>query len=119
MFSDPQTVTINAVPFTLPRVDSGGNKGIYQSNDGLVKLSVSHTYGKRNRRMLRLDHSKIAADPLLADRNLRYSMSVYTVFDTPIVGYTVAEAKLISDALNAYAAASSGAQITKILGGES
>lgn len=46
-------------------------------------------------------------------------MSAYLVVDTPITGFTVAEAKQIVDALTGYLTASSGAKVTNILGGES
>lgn len=118
-FADPQTVTINAVAQNLPRVSSGVNSGVFQKDDSTVKLTVSHQYGKgRARRMLRLDHSKVAADPLMASVNVRLSGSVYIVCDFPQVGYTVAEAKQIVDALTAYLTASSGARATQLLGGE-
>lgn len=117
-FADPQTVTINAVAQTLPRVSSDHNAGSFSKDDGLVKLTVSHQYGKRTRRLVRLDHAKIAADPLLAGVNARFNMSVSLVIDTPTVGYTVAEAKQIGDALTAYLTASSGARLTQLLGGE-
>ena len=93
MFSDPQSVTINAVAVSLPRTTAGDNKGAFTANDGSVKLSVSHSYAKRNRRMIRLDHSKVAADPLAADRNLKYNFATYLVIDGPPVGYTNTEAK--------------------------
>jgi len=117
-FADPQSVTINAVAQSLPRISSGTNAGVFQKDDTTVKLSVSHTYGARNRRLLRLDHSKIAADPLVASTNVRLSMSAYLVVDVPATGYTVAEAKQVVDALVAYLAASSGARVTQLLGGE-
>lgn len=117
-FADPQTVTINSVAQTLPRISSGVNAGTFSKDDGLVKLSVSHQYGKRNRRTIRLDHAKIAADPLVSSTSVKYSMSAYLVLDTPITGYTVAEAKQIGDALTAYLTASSGARLTQLLGGE-
>jgi len=91
-FADPQSVTINAVAISLPRTSSGVNLGAFTSNDGLTKLDVADQYGKRTRRTLRLTSSKIAADPLIAAQNIRYSMSAYLVVDTPITGYTVAEA---------------------------
>lgn len=118
-FADPQTVTINAVAQTLPRISSGVNAGAFQKDDATVKLSVSHNIGKgRTRRMLRLDHSKIAADPLMAGINVRASGSVYIVCDFPQTGYTIAEAKQIVDGLTAYLTASSGARATQLLGGE-
>jgi len=118
-FADPQSVTINAVAQTLPRVSSGTSSGIFQKDDGNVKLTVSHASGKRNRRTIRLDHRKVAADPLVGSVNINYSMSAYLVVDAPLLGYTVAEAKQIVDALTAYLTASSGSKVTQLLGGES
>lgn len=117
-FADPQSVTINAIANTLPRTGSGVASGTFSKDDGNVKLSVSHTYGKRTRRTIRLDHAKVAADPLVSAQNIRYSMSCYLVCDIPITGYTVAEAKQIVDGLTAYLTASSGARVTQLLGGE-
>ncbi len=117
-FADPQSVTINAVAVSLPRTGSFGNSGQFSSNDGLVKLGVSHNYGKRSRHTIRLDHSKIAPDPLISSQSVKYSMSAYIVLDVPITGYTVTEAKQIADALTAYLTATSGARVTQLLGGE-
>lgn len=118
MFADPQSVTINAVAQTLPRTSSGSNSGIFTTNDGLVKLSVQHSYGARNRRVIRLDHRKVGADPLLSGVNNEYTMSVYAVVDVPKVGYTVTEQKQVIDGFLAALSASSGAKITQLLGGE-
>jgi hypothetical protein len=46
-------------------------------------------------------------------------MSAYMVVDVPVTGYTVAEAKQIVDGLVAYLTISTGANVTKLLGGES
>ncbi len=117
-FSDPQSVTIGGTTTSLPRVSSGENTGSFQSNDGTVRLSVANQYGKRTRRTIRLEHSKIAADPLISSTNIKHSATVYMVVDTPITGYTVAEAKAIVDGLMGVLTASSGAATTKLLGGE-
>lgn len=119
MLSDPQSVTINAVANSLPRTTAGVNSGVFTKDDGNVKLSISHTYGKRTRRLMRIDVSKIAADPLISAQNIKYSMSTYLVVDVPVTGYTVVEAKQVIDGFIAYLSASSGAVITKMLGGES
>ena len=118
-YADPQTVTINAVAQTLPRVSSGESSGVFQKDDDTVRLTVSHNVGKRKRRTIRIDHKKIASDPLMASVNVQLSMSAYIVVDIPPVGYTIAEAKEIVDALTAYLTASSGARVTQLLGGES
>lgn len=116
---DPQSITINAVANPLPRVGSGPNSGSFQKEDGSVRLSVNHAYGKRNRRTIRVDHNKISTDPLQPNVNRPFSMSAYVVIDTPVGGYTNTEIKQIVDGLTAYLTASSGAVVTKVLGGES
>jgi hypothetical protein len=117
-YSDPQTITINTVANTLPRISSGVNSGVFSKDDGNVKLSVSHQYGKRTRRQIRVDFRKVAADPLSTGYNKEYSMSTYLVVDQPPVGFSVTEIKQIVDALTAYLTASSGAKVTQLLGGE-
>lgn len=116
--SDPQTVTIEATPHSLLRVGFGESTGSFRTNDGLLALSIAHQYGRRTRRTLRLEHSKIAPDPLISAQNVRYSMSTYIVSDTPVTGYNVAEAKAVIEGLVAFLNADSGASITKLLGGE-
>lgn len=118
MLTDPQVITINAVANSLPRVSSGTNASSYSKDDGTVRLTVSNAYGKRNRRTIRVEHSKIAADPLISAQSIKYTMFSYIVVDTPITGYTVAEAKQVVDAMVAYLAASSGAVVTQLLGGQ-
>jgi len=118
VFADPQSVTISGTAHSLPRITSGVNSGAFQKDDASVKMSVSSQYGKRNRRVIRLDHSKYAADPLFPTQNTPYSAAVYVVFDVPKVGYTVAEQKAIWDGFVANLQATSGANITKLLGGE-
>jgi hypothetical protein len=47
-----------------------------------------------------------------------YNMSTMLIVETPIVGYTLTEAKQVVDGLTAYLTASSGARVTQLLGGE-
>lgn len=118
MLADPQSVTINAVAISLPKTNQSNNSGQFTAADGTVQLTVSHTYGRRTRRAAKLQHSKIAADPLISAQNIKHSMSCTVVFDVPVTGYTAAEAKQVWDGFAAQLAASSGAMVTKILGGE-
>jgi hypothetical protein len=117
-FADPQSVTINAIANSLPRTSSGADTGAFSKDDGSVKLTVSHTYGKRVRRTLRLDHQKKDFDYLDPTINALYSMSFIVIVDIPKVGYTVVEQKQVCDGLTAYLTASSGARLTQLLGGE-
>lgn len=118
-FADPQSITINGSANSLPRVSSSDNKGGFSKDDQTVALSVQHTYAKRTRRMIRVDHQKTAADPVVPANNRPYSMSAYLVVDVPRYGYTPAEAKQVVDGFIANLNATSGANLVKFLGGES
>jgi hypothetical protein len=117
--ADPQSITIDAVTKSLPRTNVGNNSSEYTSADGLTKLTLSSAYGKRNRRVIRVDHSKVAADVFIPDTNALQSMSCYLVVDVPKVGFTNAEAFEVYEGFKAIITASSDAAITKLLGGES
>jgi len=118
--SDPQSLTLNSVAVTLPRVSTGENKSTYQKDDGFVKLSVSHTPSRTNtRRVVRLDTTDVAADPLLAGVNREVPFSAYLVIVSPTVGLSLASQKDKVLGLTTALTASSGALLTKILGGES
>jgi len=117
-YTEPQTITVGAVPIALKRTGSGINSGQFSAADATAVLKVSHAYGKRTRRTLRFEHSKIAADPLTA-MNTKYSMTAYVVFDMPAVGYSVAEAKDVATGFATWLTASSSANILTALGGES
>lgn len=121
MYSDPQSLTINGSAVTLPRTASGVDNGGFTAADGNVKMTVSHQYGKRARRTVRIDHKKIVPDELLTSVSKQVSTSVYVVVDAPLVGYNGAEQKQIIDALAAWLAAGTGAanNALRLVGGES
>jgi hypothetical protein len=118
-FADPQTITISGTTIPLPRVSVGNSGSEYLSADGLVKLSANSAYGRRTRRVLRVDHSKVTADPFIPAQNQKVSSSIYMVFDHPVAGYTGADMLAIYQGLKTQMTASSDLLITKLLGGES
>lgn len=115
MFTDPQSVTVNAVAVSLPRISSTGSSSSYRSADTTEMLTISSAEGKRNRRTVRVDFNKIAADPLTAV-NAKFTGSVYLVIDSPISGFSIAELQYQVTALTAWLSA---ANVAKVLGGES
>lgn len=115
MFSDAQTVTIASLPYSMPRVSFGDRKGVFEDTVG-NRLSLSHTFGRRNRHVLRLDHTKTAADPLLDGVSKPYSMSVQLLIDIPPVGYSVGEQ--LNETLGLVAWCTSP-NLTRLIGGES
>lgn len=114
-FADPQSVTINAVPVSLPRVAIGSSDCTYRAADGSVQLRISHQATKgRIRRMVRLDQTLIAADPLTAE-NAYQKAGIYVVIDEPEVGFTDTQLDYLADALIAWLTT---ANIAKVLGAE-
>jgi hypothetical protein len=93
MFSDTLTLTLNAVAKTLTRVDGTGGRGVFRNvTEGLrYTLTQSETKAKRTIIGVRLDHEKLAADPLVTGINRAVSGSVRLIADYPILGYTIAE----------------------------
>lgn len=118
-FADPQSVTIGADTFSLPRVSVGNRQSVYEDATGVVTLTAASQIGKRTRRTARIDWSKVSADLFLPDTNVERSMSCYVVLDTPPVGFTSAEQLDAYKGLIGQLNASTYAVITKLIGGES
>jgi len=113
-FADPQSIG----SATLPRTGFGPSSGTFTNSDGTVKLTVSHALGKRNRRNIRVDYSKIAADPFVAGQSGNVSMSVFLVVDVPKQGYTAAEQVTNVAQLLTLLTASTNSKLTQFVGGE-
>lgn len=120
MFAEPITITVNAVAQVLNRTGTGVNLGNFAKDDSLVKLSMAHTLGKSfNQRVIKLDRTQTVADPLATGIYTNVTDSVWLVTRTPVVGLTVTQQKNLTDGFLTYLQASSGAALTKLLGGES
>lgn len=117
-FADPQSITVATVAKTLPRVSADANSSTYRSSDAAQTLTVSHTYGRRNRSTMRLMFAKTAADPLVTGTNVRYSTSVNLTIDREPTGWTTQELVDQLVALADYLKASTNAAATKFVGGE-
>jgi hypothetical protein len=117
MFADPQSVTVDGVAKSLPRVGVGPSSSVYSTADGNLRYTISHQNGRRNRRTVRLDFRKIAADPLLDGVSREYSMSAYLVIDHPTVGFNTTEVEKNTKALVDELA--EAGLLAKVIGGES
>lgn len=116
MFTDPQSVTIDAVPYSMPRISSDGTKALYCTADEALKMTISHQESKgRTRRMVRLDKRVVAADPLTSVNEYK-SVGVYLVVDEPEFGFSD---DAIDDIVQGFKTWLSTANVTKILGSES
>lgn len=120
MFSEPQTVTISGAAKSLPRVSSGNREGLFEksSTTDSQALKITHQLMKdRNRRTVRLDVTKLAADPTLDGVSKTYSESAFLVVDHPKVGYSATETEATAKALIDWLAVAGN--LTKVIGGES
>lgn len=117
MFSDPQTVTVNAVAQVLAAISREKNSSLYREDVAEYELQISHSEGaKRNRRVVRLNHTKVTADPFVPAQNVEVGASIYLVIDHPVAGFSNTE--LSNDALGLTAWLTQ-ANLLKVLGGES
>lgn len=121
-FADPQSVNPGGGAVSLPRISTGTNTATYQSADGLLIFTPAITYAKnsRVRRVARVDHSKLAADPLTPALNRLFSTSVYLVIDSPAqgVGYSATDVLNVATGLLGNLTATSNTNLIKLIAGE-
>lgn len=115
-FSDPQSVTINAVANSLPRVTNPtAMQGYFSLADGTVALGIKIQKTSRDRYEVRLDYAKVAADPITAV-NQKWTGSVSLVINNPPNGvFTDTEIKNYVLGLTGWA---TSANLLKVLGDE-
>lgn len=116
-FADPQTVTINSVAKTLPRVSTSNLQSQYRTADEAYTLDISHqeTKAGRTRRMARVTSRVVAADPLTAQNEYKEA-SVYIVIDEPEYGFDDTALGYLITGLKDWIVA--GTNASKLLGSE-
>lgn len=119
MLTDPLSVTYAAVVKTLPRtgMTPDGNGSTYRLNDGTATytVTISHTYGKRNRYVVRLVRDMYVADPLVPANSIPASATCTLTMDGPNTGVLPADLQALAKALVGFA---SDATVLKIVNGE-
>lgn len=118
LFAVPFNITVNAIAKSLDRTGSGIDTSAYSTGDRAYRVNVSHSYGKRTRRMVKMIHDSLVANPLVSGQNIAQTVSVHLVVDSP-PGYDTTLLKQDVDGYVTWLAANSGAIVTKLLAGES
>lgn len=118
LFSDPQSVTVSGSAKTLNRLNTNDVGAKYGTAARDYGLSIAHIYGRRHRHTARFQADTLVANPLVSGQNISQSMTVSLAVDMP-PGYDTATAKAVIDGFLANMTASTGANITKLIGGES
>lgn len=119
MLADPQSVTINAVAKSLPRVGAGLYNGQFSTVDGIYQLGISHAFAKRTRRTARLDYKVTAADIMDSSLNVPYSGSVQLIVDMPAVGISRADQGNVAIGFCDWLSATGYTNLGKLLDGAS
>lgn len=102
MLTSPQSLTINAVANELNRIEDDKTSSVYANADGTLKFKVSHQESKsRIRRMVRLDKTVVASDPLTAE-NAYQRAGTYLVIEEPEFGFNDAELESLVKALTGW-----------------
>lgn len=114
MLADPQVFGAKSLART--NTNDVGAKYATSARDALY--SVSHSYGRRTRHTSRYQFDSLVTNPFMSGENITQSMTVSVTIDMP-PGYDTTVAKTHVDAVLANLSASTGANVTKILGGES
>jgi len=117
LFTDPITITINAVANDLPRVEQAGKKSVYQKSDGSLILTLSHQAmgSNRTRGLTRLDERLIVTDPLTSVNDYE-TATVFTVIERPLYGFSVTQ---IQQLVAGHVAFLTNANVAKLYGQES
>jgi hypothetical protein len=116
LFTDPQSVTIDGVAHSMPRISADGTKALYSEADETLKMTISHQESKgRTRHMCRLDMRVVAADPLTSVNEYK-SCAVYLVIDEPEFGFAD---DVLDDIVQGFKTWLSTANVLKVAGNES
>lgn len=113
MFTDPQSVTVNSVAQSMPRVLVDGTSATYQKNDETWKLIISHQKASKDRirSMVRLEQRAIVTNPLDATSSDYDTLSFYCVLDRPSYGFTLAQCQQIIAGLQAWLDATAASKL--------
>jgi hypothetical protein len=117
-FTDPQTVTVNAVARPLPRFLTGSTVGTFTSADGITKLTIdpNGTKSRRsNKASLRENVSIVDAGTGLT-RTESHSFTI--ISNRPLAGVSDAVAEQLATGAITWLTANSNANLKKILAGE-
>jgi hypothetical protein len=117
MFTDPQTLTVNSVAKTMPRIEQNGTSSTYQMADQTFTFKISHqaVSGNRVRSMVRTDQRAIVPDPLTSVNDYE-NLAVYLVIDRPLAGFTATQVDQLVQAMKAWLTTTA---VTSLFGRES
>lgn len=103
MFADPQSITVNGVAHSLPRIAVGDLSASYEQNDGTFHLDISHQVTKQDRvrSLVRVSQKKVVTDPLNSVNDYDNLTLTFTL-DRPSYGFSQTETEQLVAGLVAW-----------------
>jgi hypothetical protein len=118
-YIDPQAVTVDAVPYSLPRVITGTTVGRFVSADAARELTIDpRGSAKRRRNVGRFFTKRTVLDPLGSGLSTQVQSMVSFTIDRPNSGVTDAEVEKDSLGYIAWLTANTNANLKKLIAGE-
>lgn len=119
MLADPQSVVTDAA-HSLPRTGMTASSGGFSNSTDGYDLAVVHEYSSaRQRHVVWLEQEKIVTDPLFSTQNKQVVARATLTISAPQSGFTTVQLKELVKGLIGNLTASTDANLTKIIGGES
>jgi len=120
MLTDPQTITVNAVAKTMPKVLADGQHAVYQLPDQSFTLDIRHTNRKvdkkdRIRSLVTFTQAAVVADPITAVNDLE-TIAFSVQIDRPLAGFTSTQLQQLVTGFNTWL---SSTIVDKLYGRES
>lgn len=106
MYADPISVTIDTVATSFNKVGSPdpSKKGVYATSAGDKQIVISqNNSAQRFRREVRLNATKVSADPI-SSQNKEISTSIILTVDEPRWGFSDADLLVLIEALTDWVA---------------
>ncbi len=118
-YIDPQSITVNAVPYSLPRQITGTTVGRFISADAVREVTIDpRGSAKRRRNVVRFYTKRNVLDPLGSGLSTQVQSMVSVTIDRPTSGVTDAEVVLDLLGLIKWLTDSTNANANKLAAGE-
>ncbi len=118
-YTDPQTITVDAVPYTLPRVITGTTVGRFVSADAVREITIDpRGTAKRRRNVGRFFVKRNVLDPLISGVSTQVQSMVSITIDRPLTGISDADIEKDVNGYISWLTASSNANLKKLIAGE-
>lgn len=117
MLADPQSITIDGVTKTLPRILTGTQEGRFADANTSISVESTSKNG-RVRTVARLHAVKVTSDPLVSTTNILVDDSIALTFNRPTSGFSDADVLAQVKGFIAWLSASTDANLKKIIAGE-